>query len=54
LYAADLADLSTLFGMRLARDGATADLGRVARAATYGAVQTVMVDIDRVVLGAAR
>ncbi len=51
VYAAELAAVRALFETRLSQDRASTDLGRVARAATYGAVQTVLVDIDRVVPG---
>ncbi len=51
LYAAELARTCQLFDERRAQDRGLSDIGDVARAATYGAVDTVLVDIDDVVPG---
>ena len=51
LYAQELREIRELFGVRLAEDRALLDIGDVARAATYGAIDTVLVDIDEVVPG---
>jgi len=51
LYAQELAETRELFEHRLAEGRALLDLGDVARAATYGAIDTVLVDIDAVVGG---
>jgi hypothetical protein len=51
LYARELRETRELFDLRLAAGRALLDLGDVARAATYGAVDTVLVDIDAVVPG---
>ena len=51
LYAAELAALHELYGLRRSEHRASADVADVARAATYGAVDTVFVDIDAVVPG---
>ncbi|MGW5310605.1 baeRF11 domain-containing protein [Nocardia thailandica] len=45
-YAAQLAELSDLFGKRGAEGRALTDVADVARAATFGIVDTVFVDID--------
>jgi hypothetical protein len=52
VYAAQLAEVRTLFDTRRGQGRASADVVDVARAATFGAVDTVLVDIDRVVPGA--
>lgn len=51
LYAADLAAVRSRFDALVSRGRAAADIVDVARAATFGAVDTVLVDIDRVVPG---
>jgi hypothetical protein len=51
LYAERLAELRDLFEARTAQGRAATDLTDVARAATFGAVQTLMADIDAVVPG---
>ena len=51
LYAAQLQGTQELFEERRAQGRGLVDIGDVARAATYGAVNTVLVDIDEVVPG---
>ncbi|WP_198664342.1 baeRF11 domain-containing protein [Jiangella endophytica] len=51
LYARQLAELRDLFGQRFDQGRASADLATVARAATYGVVDTLVVDIDEKVPG---
>jgi len=51
LYARELRETRELFDVRLAEGRALLDIGDVARAATYGAIDTVLVDIDEVVPG---
>jgi stalled ribosome rescue protein Dom34 len=51
LYARQLREIRELFDVRLAEGRALLDAGDVARAATYGAIDTVLVDIDEVVPG---
>jgi len=51
LYASELREIRELFDARLAEGRALLDVGDVARAATYGAIDTVLVDIDEVVPG---
>jgi hypothetical protein len=51
LYRQQIADWHALYQQRVNEDRATLDLGRVARAATFGAVQSLLVDMDRVVDG---
>jgi hypothetical protein len=46
LYAAELARLRELYALRFSQHRASADVADVARAATYGLVETVLVDID--------
>ncbi len=50
-YAAQLADLRELFDKRRGEALATTDLAEIARAATFGIVQTLLVDIDTAVPG---
>ncbi|AHH19085.1 hypothetical protein NONO_c43010 [Nocardia nova SH22a] len=50
-YAAQLADLRELFDKRRGEGRATADLADIARAATFGSVHTLLVDIDTAVPG---
>jgi len=52
LYAAQLRDVQELYGQRSADGRALSDVAEVARAATSGAVQTLLVDIDAAVPGA--
>ena len=51
LYAAQLRDVQELYGQRSSDGRALADVAEVARAATLGAVETLLVDIDAVVPG---
>jgi hypothetical protein len=51
LYAQELRDTRELFARRRAEGRALIDVGEVARAATRGAVDTLLVDIDEVVPG---
>lgn len=52
LRAAELRTLGELFARREAQDRATTDLARAARAATFGAVDTLLVDLDADLPGA--
>lgn len=51
LYAGEIADLASLFATRGQQGRATNDIAQAARAATYGAVDTLVVDMDEVVAG---
>jgi hypothetical protein len=51
LYAGELSGLHELYELRVGQGRASSDVAEVARAATYGAVDTVLVDIDAVVAG---
>lgn len=51
LYAQQLDDVRQLFGQRQSVGRASTDLAQVARAATVGAVDTLLVDIDETVPG---
>jgi hypothetical protein len=51
LYAAELDELKDTMARRAAHGRAVTDLSDVARAATYGAVETLFVDIDQTVPG---
>jgi hypothetical protein len=51
LYAAELRAIHELFALRRSQRRASADVADVARAATSGLVDTVLVDIDEVVPG---
>jgi len=51
LYAAQLRDVQELYGKRAAEGRGLADVAEVARAATFGAVETLLVDIDAAVPG---
>ncbi|MBK1646081.1 hypothetical protein CKO25_15785 [Thiocapsa imhoffii] len=51
LYRSEIAAWNALYSQRVNEDRATSDIARVARAATYGAVQSLLVDMDRVVHG---
>ncbi len=50
-YAHDLEAFRTLYGTRAAQNRVTDELSTAARAATFGAVEAMMVDIDAVVPG---
>jgi hypothetical protein len=52
-YAAQLRDVQDLYGERSAEGRALSDVAEVARAATFGAVETLLVDIDASVPGSA-
>lgn len=51
LNAASIADFGALFGERGAENRAVSDVAHAARAATFGAVETLLVDMDSVVPG---
>ena len=51
LYRDEIAAWKRLFAERENADRATTDIARAARVATFGAVETMMVDIDEVVSG---
>jgi hypothetical protein len=51
LYATELRTIKETYGLRVSQRRASADIADVARAATYGLVDTVLVDIDDVVPG---
>jgi len=51
LYGQEIADLGALFAVREAQGRATTDVAQAARAATFGAVDTLIVDMDSVVPG---
>ncbi len=51
LHAERIAGWHQTFSARLASDRATADLDRIARAATLGAVESLLIDIDTVIDG---
>ena len=51
LHQAQIADWQDLYRARLNEDRATSDLVRAARAATYGAVGSLLVDMDQAVHG---
>jgi hypothetical protein len=51
LYAAELDDVRTTFELRVNAGRGATDVTDVARAATFGAVDTLMVDIDDVIPG---
>jgi hypothetical protein len=46
IYADRLAELAGLYATRQGEDRATADVARAARAATFGAIDTLVVDMD--------
>ncbi|MEV0296361.1 hypothetical protein [Nocardia sp. NPDC050710] len=50
-YAAELAELTALFDNRRAEGRATTDIADIARAAAFGTVDTLLVDIDATVPG---
>jgi hypothetical protein len=51
IYAAEISDLGTLYATRESQGRATGDIAQAARAATFGAVDTLIVDMDAVVPG---
>jgi Bacterial archaeo-eukaryotic release factor family 11 len=51
VYAAELRAIRDTYALRASQRRASADIADVARAATYGLVDTVLVDIDEVVAG---
>jgi hypothetical protein len=51
LYATELRGIQELYALRTSQRRASGDIADVARAATYGLVDTVLVDIDEVVPG---
>jgi hypothetical protein len=51
LYATELRTIQATYGQRLAQRRASADIADIGRAATYGLVDTVLVDIDQSVPG---
>jgi Bacterial archaeo-eukaryotic release factor family 11 len=51
LYAEQLREVRELYALRASEQRAASDVAEVARAATYGSVDTVLVDIDAVVPG---
>jgi hypothetical protein len=51
LYAMQLTEVHELYAQRSAEGGALSDVAEVARAATFGAVETLLVDIDAAVPG---
>ncbi|HEY7398493.1 MAG TPA: hypothetical protein VH538_09340, partial [Gaiellaceae bacterium] len=51
LYAAELRGIKETYALRASQRRASGDIADVARAATYGLVDTVLVDIDEVVPG---
>jgi hypothetical protein len=51
LYATELRTIQETYAHRLAQRRASADIADIARAATYGLVDTVLVDIDEIVPG---
>jgi hypothetical protein len=51
LYATQLRDVQELYGQRSAERRALSDIAEVAHAATFGAVETLLVDIDATVPG---
>jgi hypothetical protein len=51
LYAGELAEIRDRYELRFSQDRASTDVATVARAATYGAVDTLLVDIDEKVPG---
>lgn len=51
IYARQIEALTQLYAQRETQDRATTDIARAARAATFGAIDTLLVDIDAVVPG---
>lgn len=50
-YAAQIADIHALFEVRAGESRTTTDISDAARAATFGGIDTLLVDIDTVVTG---
>ncbi len=51
VYAAEIRGLAALYGSREPQGRATGDIAQAARAATFGAMDTLIVDLDGVVPG---
>jgi hypothetical protein len=51
IYAAELDSVKQTYALRASQQRTSADIADVARAATHGLVETVLVDIDEVVPG---
>ena len=51
IYAAEIADLAALYAERAKQGRAIGDVAQAARAATYGAIDTLIVDMDTTVVG---
>lgn len=51
IYAAEMTAMAELYGLRSNQGRTTADIAQAARAATFGAIDTLIVDIDQVVPG---
>jgi hypothetical protein len=51
LYAADIADLGKLYASRENQGRTTSDVAQAARAATFGAIDTIIVDMYAVIPG---
>jgi len=51
IYVEQIAGLAELFAARAAKGRGTTDISQAARAATFGAVDTLLVDIDEIVPG---
>lgn len=51
VYAAEIRDLNELFAARVPQGRATTDIVQAARAATFGAVDTLLVDMDVTISG---
>lgn len=51
IYAAEIQGLAALYATREAQGRATGDIAQAARAATFGAVDTLLVDMDVVISG---
>ena len=51
IYRSEIADLAALFAAREPQGRAVTDVAQAARAATFGAVDTLIVDMDEVVAG---
>ena len=51
LFRAELAEIQSLYTLRSSQGRTTADLAQASRAATYGAIQLLLIDIDDVTPG---
>ena len=51
IYAAEIASVAELFITREMQGRATTDIAQAARAATFGAIDTLLVDMDQVIVG---